>query len=36
MKTAADEVRPAAGLPPFVTIIVVFAVAALALAALVR
>jgi hypothetical protein len=36
MRTAADEARPAGGLPPIVTIVVVFAVAALALAALVR
>ena len=35
-RMAADEARPATGLPPIVTIIVVFAVAALVLAALVR
>jgi cobalamin biosynthesis Mg chelatase CobN len=36
VRTAADETRPATGLPPIVTILVVFAVAALTLAALVR
>jgi cobalamin biosynthesis Mg chelatase CobN len=36
MRMAADEARPSTGLPPIVTIVVVFVVAALVLAALVR